>query len=61
LTDRGCHRMTAAEPACLISLAAFAVVWPKLITAQMPGCLDVTSLLVLYSFFSSPSYFGIGC
>jgi hypothetical protein len=44
---------------CLISLAAFAVVWPKLITAQIPGCLDVTSLLVLRSFFSSPSYFGI--
>jgi hypothetical protein len=46
---------------CLTSLTAFAVVWPNLITAQIPGCLDVTSLLVLRSFFSSPSYFGIGC
>jgi hypothetical protein len=51
-----------ATPATyLISLTAFAVVWPNLITAQIPGCLDVTSLLVLPSFFSSPSYFGIGC
>jgi hypothetical protein len=55
-------RTTTAEEApvaCLISLTAFAVVWPNLITTQIPGCLDVTSLLVLRSVFSSPSYFGI--
>jgi hypothetical protein len=25
--------------ACLISLTAFGVVWPNLITAQIPGCM----------------------
>jgi hypothetical protein len=56
-----CHFELLEDTSCLISLTAFAVVSPNLITTQIRGCLDVTSLLALRSFFSSPSYFGIGC